>query len=190
MRVWRELLGLNRGAVMNHFERFGLAAAIDLDVAALEARHRELALTHHPDRQAQADAKARIRALEETTALNDGLKTLKDPVRRALYLLKLNGVELERDEAGNGKLLPPGFLEQLLELREALEEARGDLAKVQTLAALIEGKRAAVLDSAFAALRALPDPTALQRATQALAQVRYFARFLEEVEAIEDEDLQ
>src|SRR4051794_6410518 len=71
-----------------HFAVFALAPSPDLDVAALEKQYRELSLKLHPDRFARADAHERRLSLEQTTALNDAFKTLKDPVRRAFYLLK------------------------------------------------------------------------------------------------------
>jgi len=177
--------------VTDHFQRLGLKAHVDLDVAALEARHRELALVHHPDRQTPGDAKARLRAAEETASLNEALKTLKDPVRRGVYLLKLHGVDLEKDEAGGSGKLPQGFLAEILDLREALEDARAakDLEKVQTLARQIHERQAGTLESARAALRRLPAADAIAAATPLLAQLKYFTRFLEEVDAIEEEAL-
>ena len=65
--------------------------------------YRELSLQLHPDRFAQADAQERRLSLEQTTALNEAYKTLKDPVRRAFYLLKLHGVDLDREDAGRAE---------------------------------------------------------------------------------------
>ncbi len=73
---------------MTHFELFGLAPSVDVDVAALEAKHRALALEHHPDRQ--ADPKLRRAAADTTASLNEALKVLRDPVKRAFYLLTPN----------------------------------------------------------------------------------------------------
>ncbi len=70
-----------------HFDVFGLRRSYDVDVPALEKQYRELSLQLHPDRVGQADARERLKALEGTTALNEAFKTLKDPVRRAFYLL-------------------------------------------------------------------------------------------------------
>jgi molecular chaperone HscB len=167
---------------MNHFQLFGLEPGVDLDVKALEARFRQLALESHPDRQSSAGA--RVEAAGRTASLNEALKVLKDPARRATYLLKLQGVDLEAEHAGAQVSLPLEFLEEVLERREALEaaSARGDLAAAATLAAGIRTARAGALERAQAALRA----GEVRRAALALAQLRYYGRFLEEFDAFEE----
>ena len=183
-----------RPAGATHFDLFGLRPSVELDLAPLEKQYRELSLKLHPDRFAQADARERRLSLEWTTALNDAFRTLKDPVRRAIYLIKLHGVDLEREDAGAHRHIPLEFLEEIMALREELHEA--GLAKAQTMAVDVEKKKKAALADAQVALRRLVSPetdeveaTALQIATHALARVRYFQRFLEEVSAREEEAL-
>lgn len=178
---------------MTHFEVFGLAPRIDLDVEALEKKHRELALKLHPDRT-RGDAGQRRAALEQTTALNDAFKVLKDRVKRAFYLLKLHGVDLDREDLGAQKDMPLQFLEQVIELREALAETRQakDVARAQAMGKGVDAQRHEALELAMSALRALEknpkDPQALQTASHQLGRVRYFTRFLEEVALIEEEE--
>lgn len=84
---------------MTHFELFNLEPSVDLDVAALEAQHRKLALESHPDRVSSGDPHARRVAAERSAALNDAVKVLKDPVRRAFYVLELKGVKLDTEQS-------------------------------------------------------------------------------------------
>lgn len=174
-----------------HFDAFGLKPAVDLDVAALERQYRELSLKLHPDRYAQADARERRLSVEATSALNDAYRTLRDPSRRAFYLLSLHGVDLERDDAGGRRRsLPSEFLEEVLALREELEGA--DLPRAQALARTIGERMRATLDEAQGALRTVlggGGEQALAQAADALGRVRYFQRFLEEVAAKEEEAL-
>jgi molecular chaperone HscB len=179
---------------VSHFDIFSLPARYDLDVAGLEQKYRELSLQLHPDRVAQGDARERRVALEQTTALNDAYKVLKDPVKRAFYLLKLSGVDLDREDAGAQKDIPLEFLEEIMDLREALSNARdkGDLATAQKMARDVEALRQKALAEAAEALRQLEgksDSAIVTQASHALARVRYFTRFLEEVEAFEEEAL-
>lgn len=180
---------------MNHFELLGLPPSVDLDVATVERRHRELSLEFHPDRHAGADARTRLVLLEKTTALNDAVKVLKDRVRRAFYLLKLHGVDLDKDDTLAHRTLPHDFLEQVLERREALEEARArkDAALARKMGDEVQAMSRAALEDAEGALRALlanpGDAGARDRAAAQLSRVRYFTRFLEEVDAIEEEAL-
>jgi molecular chaperone HscB len=177
---------------VTHFDVFGLPARHALDAAALEKRHRELALEHHPDRHQGGDARERRLAVERTTALNDAYRVLKDPARRAFYLLALAGVDLDRADAGGPKDMPLEFLEEVMDLREQLTGAKraNDAAKVLALAAQVETKRSEALTEAVEGLDALArdaaDRAALTKASHQLARVRYFTRFLEEAE--EDEE--
>jgi molecular chaperone HscB len=67
--------------------------------------------------------------------LNDAHRTLKDPIKRTQYLLKLEGVELEEQSKSateqarsSGELkkqiVPPDLLEEVFELNMQLEELR------------------------------------------------------------------
>jgi molecular chaperone HscB len=178
-----------------HFDVFGLPRAYDVDVPALEKQYRELSLQLHPDKFAQAEARERRLSLEQSTALNEALKTLKDPTKRAFYLLKLHGVDLEREDAGAQKDMPLEFLEEVMELREALDEAMAskNLERAQKMAADVEGRRKAALQEAVDTLRTLsqgvPVESTVKKASHALGRVRYFTRFLEQVEAFEEEML-
>ncbi|MFP2905833.1 Fe-S protein assembly co-chaperone HscB [Pyxidicoccus sp. 3LFB2] len=181
-----------------HFDVFGLPRAYDVDVPALEKQYRELSLKHHPDRVAQADARERLKALEGTTALNEAFKTLKDPVRRAFYLLKLHGIDLDREDAGAQKDMPLEFLEEVMDLREALDAAmaKKDLGRARVMATDVEARRKVALAEAAEVLRTLEgggsgtDATSLvKKASHALGRVRYFTRFLEQVDAFEEESL-
>lgn len=169
-----------------HFEIFGLPASPDLDVKALEASYRKLSLTLHPDRNPDD----RLEAAERSAALNEAFKVLKDPVRRAFYLLKLHGVDLEREDAGpQGRNLglPMDFLEDILDRREGLEEARRakNALAARRMGESIRQDLERALANAQAQLRA-PSPAAVEEAKGQLARVRYYQRFLEEVEAIEE----
>ena len=67
--------------------------------------------------------------------LNDAYRTLKDPIKRTEYLLRVEGIELEEqskqatEEArATGELkkqvVPPDLLEEVFELNMHLEELR------------------------------------------------------------------
>jgi molecular chaperone HscB len=172
---------------MNHFEIFGLAPTLELDVKALEQKLRALSLEHHPDRFTTADARTRLAALEKTTALNDAFKVLRDPVKRAFYVLKLRGVDLESDASAAQAKMPMAFLEEVMERREQLErlKAKRELVRARAMADEIEREKAKALEQAKAAL-GRDDVT---EAAHQLGRVRYFARFVEEVEALEEEAL-
>jgi molecular chaperone HscB len=179
-----------------YFDAFGLVPAVDLDVAGLERAYRERSLQVHPDRFTTAQARERRFALEQSTLLNDAYRTLKDRAARAFYLLKLNGLDLSREDAGTQKDMPLSFLQEVMELREALDahRERGALDRALEMAGEVSVRRSSALADAEAALRQLLahplDPSARRDAGHALARVRYFTRFLEEVNAMEEEALE
>jgi len=175
---------------MSHFEVLGLPATYFLEVSAIEERFKDLNKKLHPDRFAQKEPRERRMSLEWTTQVNDAYRTLKDPLRRATYFVKLQGIDVEKESGRNAMArLPPEFLEQVMEDREALEEAKAakDLDRVRALAEGLEKRQAGVVESLAAALKAFEagDEPSLEKAGGALAILKYFSRFHEEVEAIE-----
>jgi molecular chaperone HscB len=104
-----------------HFELFGLPQAYALDRDKLDAAYRELQSAVHPDRfAAQPEAEQRV-AMQWATQVNEAYQTLKHPVSRGVYLLKLQGIDAL--DAGNTRMAPD-FLMQQMEWREAIDEAR------------------------------------------------------------------
>ena len=74
----------------------------------------------HPDRFAHAGDAERRASLQWTTRVNEAFQILKNPVARAKHLLELHGVDVAFE---TNTAMPPEFLMQQMELREALEEA-------------------------------------------------------------------
>jgi molecular chaperone HscB len=172
----------------DHFAIFGLPRRFEVDVPGLEKRFRELSFQVHPDRFARKAPRERRIALERSTALNDAYRTLKDPLRRATYLLSLNGLKVESEGAGSAMgQLPPEFLEEIMELREGLLEAQaeGDAAASQKLLDKVQDRRGQAIATVDAELRDLPpspDPARIAAAGAALAKIRYYDRFVAEAE--------
>ena len=59
--------------------------------------------------------------MQMTTQVNEAYRTLKSPVRRAKYLLELNGVDVGFE---TNTAMPKEFLIEQMELREQLEGAK------------------------------------------------------------------
>lgn len=176
-----------------HFEVFGLAPTYFLDEKALEARFRDLNRRLHPDRFAQKSPRERRASLEWTTALTGAYRTLQDPLSRAVELLKRQGLEVEK-ESGAAQKLPAGFLEEVMELREGLSEAKasGNLGQVRALALQVAARKGAVaseLGEQMASWEKSADRTALARAAERVGVLKYYRRFEDEVQAIEAEAL-
>ena len=158
-------------AQLDKFALLGVAPGFDAP-EGLDDKFRALSRKLHPDRFARASAQERRFSLEQTTLLNDAYQTLKDPVRRAEHFLALRGV------SGEVKM-SPDFLEETLDDREKLLEAKESGQPLEALAQGVRQKR----DRTLSEVRELVSSGAeLSRAAELLARMKYYARYLDEVE--------
>ncbi len=115
-------------AEIDYFRAFGLPRRLTLDLAALEREFHRLSRRLHPDRFARATAEEQQWSLAATALLNDAYRTLRDPIQRTEYLLKLEGFEIGEEFAGKNKSAkrqpPADLLEEVFELNMQLEEMR------------------------------------------------------------------
>jgi len=122
-------------APVDYFTFFGLPLKLNLDVATLEKDFYELSRKLHPDLNARAGSQEQEWSLEQSSLLNDAYRTLRDPIKRTEYLLKLEGVELEEQSKSatekaratgevKKQIVPPDLLEEVFELNMQLEELR------------------------------------------------------------------
>lgn len=126
---------LTENSVANYFAFFDLPVKLEIDVAALEKQFYAMSRRLHPDRFASRPAAEQEAALAESSLLNDAYRTLKDPIPRTQYLLKLEGVELEEQSKAatdaarasgveKKQVVPPELLEEVFELNMQLQEMR------------------------------------------------------------------
>lgn len=108
---------------VTYFEAFGIEPKLAIDTEDLQQRFYRLSREFHPDRFTRRPVVEQQEALERTSLLNDGFRVLKDPIRRAEYVLKQNGFDIGEQR---GKDVPPELLEEVFELNMALEESDQD----------------------------------------------------------------
>jgi molecular chaperone HscB len=120
---------------MDYFEIFSLPQHLVIDLPSLEKSFYALSRKLHPDRFASRPVAEQAAALAESSALNDAYRTLRDPIARTEYLLKLEGVELEEQSktateaartsgVAKKQVVPEDLLEEAFELNMQLEEMR------------------------------------------------------------------
>ena len=109
---------------LNHFDRLGLSSTYAQDSDEVTTQYRKLQRQLHPDRFVSAPPLIRRLSIEHATAINDALRVVKDPMRRAFYCLELKGIDINDERSGIK--LDPMFLMKVIELREAISELRGD----------------------------------------------------------------
>jgi len=121
----------------DYFSFFGLPRKLNIDTAALERELFALSRRLHPDLYANASDQEQSWSLEQTSKLNDAYRTLRDPILRTEYLLKIQGIRTpERSAAateaarqsGQTKqpAVPPDLLEEVFEINMQLEALRAN----------------------------------------------------------------
>ncbi len=103
----------------DHFSLFELPRRFSVDGVTLDHRYREMQASVHPDRHAHLGDTEKRLAMQWSTHVNEAYQTLKKPLARAEYLLKLAGLDVHRE-----RTMPAEFLVAQMEWREAVEEAR------------------------------------------------------------------
>jgi molecular chaperone HscB len=163
-------------SLLSHFELLGVPRRMRLEVDKLEKAYRDKSRRVHPDRFGRAEPIERRLALEQTTHVNDAYRTLKDPQKRAEYLLSLEGVKVGKEES---RTMDFEFLGEMLELQEAVESEKS--------AAVLESVKQRIAAKAAERMKALEryfdDGVGTKESAKSkLEELRYIRRLLERID--------
>ncbi|WP_280150652.1 Fe-S protein assembly co-chaperone HscB [Piscinibacter sp. XHJ-5] len=157
------------------FELFGVPRRFEQDRAVLDARWRALQAEVHPDRFAAGGAAAQRVAMQWAVRVNEAYQRLKDPLKRAAYLCELQGAPVDIE---NNTAMPPEFLMQQMEWREALDEAHS-VDDVEALADEVAARK----KSGFANLqRTLDEQHDTAAAAEQVRALMFVERFAEDID--------
>ena len=168
------------------FKTLGLEPAFDIDVPAVEARHRELSRALHPDKYASAPAAERRMALSRAIEVNEAWRAIKDPIKRAEAMFRHIGVPAGETAEPNPST---DLLMEMMEAREELSDAARakDMPKVHNLALKMQLREREVLSALSEGFkRANDDLSQARKLLHCLGELRYLRRFLDEVAAVEE----
>jgi len=104
----------------NHFQLFDLPATFGIDESKLTSQFQTLQRELHPDRFAAATAAEKRWSMQAASLVNEAYQSLSNPLRRATYLLDINGISIDEE---TDTQMDPMFLMQQMELREAIGDA-------------------------------------------------------------------
>jgi len=118
----------------DYFSVFGLPRKMEVDREELERRFYELSRKFHPDFFQSATPAEQAKSLETSALVNQAYRALRDPISRAEYLIRLE----QAGEAAKGisAKAPVDLLEEMLEVQEALAEAKASGLGIETRARL------------------------------------------------------
>jgi molecular chaperone HscB len=153
------------------FELFGVPRRFEQDRAQLDDRWRALQAEVHPDRFAAEGQAAQRVAMQWAVRVNEAYQRLKDPLKRAAYLCELRGAPVDIQ---NNTAMPPAFLVQQMEWREALEHARS-VDDVEALADEVTARKRSAFDDLRRTLDEQGDVPAAAEQVRALMFVERFA---------------
>lgn len=131
----------------NYFELFALPVSCQLDQQQLASQYRALQRAVHPDRFAVDSERQQRLSVQYASFVNEAFNTLKQPLSRAIYLLRLAGrdVDMERNTVMDAQ-----FLMTQMELREEVSELKMQAnpeAELERLMAQVDGDITACLTS-------------------------------------------
>ena len=172
------------GLSSSYFELFDLPETFDIDLKALTSRYRELQRTVHPDRYANASEAEQRLSVQMAARINEGFRTLKDPLARARYLLEQQGMELDDSQTR----LDNTFLMEQMELRERIDGVKTASDTKQALSALAAdvSQRESRLVAELTTLFTQGNANALAQAREVSRKLQFFRRLQVELAELED----
>ena len=106
---------------LDYFACFRLPRLLNIDEQELERTYYDLSRTFHPDFYSTKDESEKTISLGNSAFLNSAYRTLKDPIQRVEYLIRLEAGAV-KDIRSNP---PADLFEEILELQEDMETFRG-----------------------------------------------------------------
>jgi molecular chaperone HscB len=163
----------------DHFALFGLPRRYALDRDVLDQTFRDLQARVHPDKHAHLGEAERRVAMHWATQVNEANQTLRDPLKRARYLLHLAGhdAQIETNTA-----MPVEFLMEQMELRETVA-ASAEIGDVENLDALHRRMRKEMAAQQDRLREALDDQQDYGRAAEIVRQVMFQEKLLHDIDA-------
>ncbi|KAH6802826.1 hypothetical protein C2S51_034272 [Perilla frutescens var. frutescens] len=104
---------------IDYFQIFGLGRKYSIEVEELEKKYKDWQKKLHPDLVHSKTQRERKYAAEQSARVIDAYRTLADPLSRATYIVKLEGMPVDEEERIND----PELLAEIMELRESVAEA-------------------------------------------------------------------
>jgi len=120
---------------LNHFQKFNLETSFQIDLSELETKYLKLQQQFHPD-TAIEKPQDQINSI----LINQAYQILKTPIKRAIYLLQLQGINIDSEECSikpsqENLVLVMEIREDILENVDNLEQISNIRQKIKALIA-------------------------------------------------------
>lgn len=101
----------------SYFSLFNQPESYDIDQQKLNKLYKNYQRLIHPDKFYRSSNEEKIFSDKVTTCVNEGFKTLSDPIKRGEYFLGLKNIKFDKD-------VPPDFLMDVLEIHEQIDSTK------------------------------------------------------------------
>ena len=169
----------------NYFQLFDLSESFDLDLEKLSEKYHARQVEVHPDKFSGATEKDKLRAVQLTSYLNEAYSTLKSPIKRAAYLLTINGLNVESVSQND---LGMDLLLEQMQLRESLDALPKDESALKALGHLKSevGEKLNLKQNIFSKEFASGE---LTQAKRIFHELQFLHKLLLEIESSEEQRL-
>ncbi|KAK9921500.1 hypothetical protein M0R45_030009 [Rubus argutus] len=151
---------------------FRLERKYDSVEEQLEGNYKDWQKKLHPDLVHSKSEREREYAAEQSARVIDAYRTLSKPLARAIYILKLEGVDIDDEET----LSDLDLLSEIMEIREAVEEAP-DSQALNQIQSLMQEKLKQWSNSFAKAFQSRN----FEEAVKAIRRMTYYERVNEEI---------
>ncbi|MDB2414503.1 Fe-S protein assembly co-chaperone HscB [Rickettsiales bacterium] len=158
----------------NLFEILSLQKSFDLDLKKLEENYFACQSQWHPDRFTGKSDAEKLAATQNSVEVNQAYNILKDPRKRAQYMLSLEGIKVNCDDAN----VKPSqeLLIRVMEQRDELSECV-DKDKLRELLISADSEKQELI----AKIKKDFTDGDLTQAAQSVINLRYIEKYIEEI---------
>lgn len=114
---------------LTYFDIMGVPKSYDITITEIQRKYKELQKVLHPDKFSNKSEKEKQLSENLSSLVNKAYSTLLHPLKRGLYILKLNNITIpEEIDSKNAE-----FLMEIMEENEKIESALKDHEKIKKL---------------------------------------------------------
>ncbi|XP_006288415.2 iron-sulfur cluster co-chaperone protein HscB, mitochondrial [Capsella rubella] len=157
---------------VDYFQIFGLEKKYEIEPGSLEGKYKDWQKKLHPDLVHNKSQKERDYAAEQSAKVTEACRTLTKRLSRAMYIMKLSGINVNEEET----ITDPTLLMEIMELREAISEADGSEALNQ-IQSQVQEKLKQWSDSFVEAF----ESQRFDEAVKCIQRMTYYERACEEI---------
>ncbi|XP_017753067.1 PREDICTED: iron-sulfur cluster co-chaperone protein HscB, mitochondrial [Eufriesea mexicana] len=114
---------------LTYFDIIGIAKSYDINISEIQKKYKELQKVLHPDKFSTKSEKEKQLSETLSTLVNEAYSTLLHPLKRGLYMLKLNDIMISEGTNNVDK----EFLFEIMEKNEEVEDAANNEEKIKKL---------------------------------------------------------